>query len=105
MSNDLNNEAVDHDFITLTLKDDSELQCVVLGIFPVGDRDYVALLPEDAGEDGEVFIYRYKELENDEIDLENIEDDDEFEAVSEAFDEFMDSQEFDDLFEEEEDEE
>ena len=96
---------VDRDHITLTLDDDSELDCTVLGVFPVGDLDYIALLPVDAGEDGEVFIYRFKELENDEIDLENIEDDDEFERVSEAFDEFMDAQEFDDLFEDGEDEE
>lgn len=98
-------DEVDRSHITLTLEDDSEMECEVLGIFPVGDKEYVALLPEDAGEDGEVIIYRYTELENDEIQLDNIEDDEEFELVGEAFDEFMDSQEFDDLFGDEGEEE
>lgn len=100
--NDFLDEEVDRSHITLTLEDDSELECEVLGIFPVGDKEYIALLPEDAGEDGEVIIYRYTEFENDEIQLDNIEDDAEFELVGEAFDEFMASQEFDDLFEDEE---
>lgn len=104
--NDFMDEEVDRSHITLTLEDDSEMDCAVLGVFPAGGRDYIALLPEDAGEDGEVIIYRFTELENDEIQLDNIETDEEFEVVEEAFDEFMDEQEFDDLFgEEEEDEE
>ena len=101
---DLMNEEVDRSHITLTLEDDSEMDCEVLGIFPVGDKEYIALLPEDAGEDGEVIIYRYTELENDEIQLDNIEDDEEFELVGEAFNEFMDEQEFDDLFGDEDEE-
>jgi len=95
---DFMEEEVDRSHITLTLEDDSEMDCAVLGIFPVGDKEYIALLPEESGEDGEVIIYRYTELENDEIQLDNIEDDEEFELVGEAFDEFMDEQEFDDLF-------
>lgn len=97
-------EEVDRSHITLTLEDDSEMDCAVLGIFPVGDKEYIALLPEESGEDGEVIIYRYTELENDEIQLDNIEDDEEFELVGEAFDEFMDEQEFDDLFGDEDEE-
>lgn len=104
--NDFMDDELDRSHITLTLEDDSEMDCEVLGIFPVGDKEYIALLPEGAGEDGEVIIYRFTELENDEIQLDNIEDDAEFELVGEAFDEFMDEQEFDDLFgDEDEDEE
>lgn len=109
MSDNKPNEFMDDDLdrshITLTLEDDSEMDCEVLGIFPVGDKEYIALLPEGAGEDGEVIIYRFTELENDEIQLDNIEDDAEFELVGEAFDEFMDEQEFDDLFDEEDEDE
>lgn len=101
---DFMEEEVDRSHITLTLEDDSEMNCEVLGIFPVEGRNYIALLPEDAGEEGEVIIYRYTELENDEIQLDNIEDDEEFEKVGEAFDEFMDEQEFDDLFGDEDEE-
>ena len=31
--------------ITLTLDDDSELECAVVAIFPVCDQDYIAVLP------------------------------------------------------------
>lgn len=96
---------VDYDHITLTLDDDSEIVCINLGTFEVGNNVYIALLPEDADEDSEVFVYRYNEGEGDDFSLENIEDDEEFEAVSEAFDEFMDQLEFDEIFEEDEEEE
>ena len=81
------------DTITLTLDDDTELQCSILGVFDVEgieDKEYIALLPED---DETVLIYQYKELENDEIELLAIEDDDEFDKVSAAFDSLFDEEE------------
>ena len=97
----------DHMNVTLTLDDGTDLECEVLCIFPVGEKDYIALIPaeRDEEEDGEIFLYQFIEHENDEIELLNIEDDDEFEAVSDAFDELMDSEEFDDMFDDEFDEE
>ncbi|MDF2950870.1 MAG: hypothetical protein K0S18_453 [Anaerocolumna sp.] len=56
-------------------------------------------------EEGEIFLYQFIEHEDDEIELLNIDDDDEFEAVSDAFDELMDSEEFDDMLDEDEEEE
>ena len=66
--------------VTLTLDDGSEVECAVMAIFPVGKEGhlYIALLPltEDGeNEDGEIYLYRYTELEDDEIQLDNIEDD------------------------------
>jgi len=91
--------------VTLTLDDDTEVECEIVSIFPVGEKEYIALLPIEGNEaeDGEVFIYRYTESADGEPDLENIEDDDEYEAVADAFDELLDSEEFDEI-EEEEDE-
>ena len=93
------------DTVTLTLDDDTEVECEIVSIFPVGEKEYIALLPLDGdeAEDGEVFIYRYTESSDGEPNLENIEDDDEYEAVADAFDELLDSEEFDEI-EEEEDE-
>ena len=51
-------------------------------------------------EEGEVYLYRYSE-ENGQPELENIQDDDEYEIVSDAFDEFLDTQEYDQLVSEE----
>ena len=89
--------------VTLTLDDGTVLECAVLTIFPAGEFEYIALLPikEEKEEEGEVFLYRYKELEDGEIELLNIEDDDEYELVSDAFDELLDNAEFDEFFEDE----
>ncbi len=92
----------DRDTMTLSLEDGSELECIVLSVFPVNNRQYIALLPmnENGGvdEDAQVYLYRFQELENEEIEIENIEDDEEFELVSDYFDEMLDEEEFDELF-------
>lgn len=90
--------------VTLTLDDDTEVECVVLTIFEAGERDYIALLPVEGeeSEEGEVFLYRYAEDSDGNPSLENIEDDDEYEIVAEAFDELLDEQEYDELVGEDE---
>ena len=48
--------------VTLTLDDDSTVECAIVGIFDGGDKEYIALLPLDENgqnEDGEVYLYRY----------------------------------------------
>ena len=85
--------------VTLTLDDDTEVECVVLTIFTAGERDYIALLPMEGedSEEGEVYLYRYSETEDGTPVLDNIEDDDEYEIVADAFDEMLDDQEYDEL--------
>ena len=75
-----------------------------LGIFEAGDREYIALLPLDGreAEDGEVYLYRYVEDVNGTPDLENIESDEEYEIVADAFDELLDAEEYDELVGEDE---
>ena len=50
-------------------------------------------------EDGDVYLYRYAEVDG-EPTLDNIEDDDEYEAAADAFDEWLDEQEFEEMIEE-----
>lgn len=90
--------------VTLTLEDDTEVECVVLTIFRAGEHDYIALLPAEKAdsEEGDVFLYRYTETDDGEPSLDNIKDDDEYKLVSDAFDEFLDAQEFDELVGEDE---
>ena len=90
--------------VTLTLDDDTEVECVVLTIFTAGERDYIALLPMEGedSEEGKVYLYRYSETENGTPVLDNIEDDDEYEIVADAFDEMLDDQEYDELVGEDE---
>ena len=90
--------------VTLTLDDDTEVECVVLTIFTAGERDYIALLPMEGedSEEGEVYLNRYSETEDGTPVLDNIEDDDEYEIVADAFDEMLDDQEYDELVGEDE---
>lgn len=87
--------------MTLSFDDGAEIECAVIAVFPVGERNYIALLPfEDQGVDeDEVYIYRFIAAENaEDVQLEDIETDEEWEMVSDAFDELLDSEEFDELF-------
>ncbi len=103
------NDAVEDDgsdiLVTLTMDDDSEVECSILTIFELDDQDYIVLLPldenGDENEDGEVFIYRYLEDEDGNPSLENIEDEEEYEAVTDRFDELLDEAEWDALLEDE----
>lgn len=93
--------------VTLELDDGQSVTCAVITILTVGEKDYIALLPLDEnGEntEGEVWFYGYEEDENDpgaEPKLSYIENDEEYEIVADAFDEFLDDQEFDELIDEE----
>lgn len=99
----------DHDdmpTVTLTLDDDTVVECAVLTIYPCAGNQYIALLPlneNGENEDGEVFLYRFKEVDGNPT-LENIEDDEEYEAAADAFDEFLDNQEYDELVDADEEE-
>ena len=85
--------------VTLTLDNDEVVECAVLTTYEAGGNEYTALLPMDeAGEEatGDVYLYRYREV-NGEPTLENIDDDEEYEIAADAFDEWMDEQEFEEL--------
>ena len=88
--------------VTLTLDNDEVVECAVLTTYEAGGHEYIALLPlneNGESEDGDVYIYRYKEVDG-EPTLENIEDDEEYEIAADGFDEWMDEQEFEELIEE-----
>ena len=92
--------------VTIETDDGKTTECAVLTIFEVGDRDYIALMPiedlenEDEESEGTVWFYRYSENPddpNEEPELADIESDEEFEAVIDAFDEYLDDLEFDEM--------
>ncbi|WP_039856657.1 DUF1292 domain-containing protein [Peptoniphilus sp. oral taxon 386] len=78
-------EAEEFETIVLTLDDDSELECVILGIFDYEERSYIALLPANEEDGEEILIYDFKELENEEVELNVIEDEELFNKVSKEF--------------------
>ena len=93
--------------VELELEDGSNVVCSVITILEVEGKDYIVLLPLDEegnNEDGEVWFYRYSENPddpNEEPELGFIDSDEEYEAVADAFDEYLDSCEFDEIMEEE----
>lgn len=94
--------------VEIELTDGTVVNCAVITILTVDKKDYIVLLPlneNGENEDGEVWFYGYKENpddSNEEPELIYIEDDDEYEAVADAFDEFLDKNEFDELIDVEE---
>lgn len=102
-NNDVNDEEMT---VELELEDGALVNCAIITILTVEGKDYIALLPlneEGENEDGEVWFYGYSENPddpNEEPELEYIADDDEYEKVADAFDEYLDNCEFDELVDE-----
>ncbi len=104
MAEKTNNKPDENEEITVTLEleDGETVECAIVTIFDMNNQDYIVLLPVDEkgqSSEGEVWIYRYFEDpddENAEPRLEYIDDDDEYEAAIDAFDELLDSEEFGD---------
>ena len=66
--------------VTLSLDDGSEVECAILTIFELEEQNY-----------------RYFEDEEGNPSLENIEDDEEYEAVADRFDELLDEAAYEDM--------
>ncbi len=94
--------------VTLELDDGTSVTCAIVTILTVQEQDYIVLLPlEEDGEnhDGLVWFYRYHENDkdpNEEPELSYIDDDEEYAIVADAFDEYLDNAEFDELIDVEE---
>ena len=93
--------------VELELEDGTNVTCSVVTILEVEGQDYIGLLPlDDKGDnrDGEVWFYRYRENPddpNEEPELGYIDSDEEYERVADAFDEYLDECEFDELADDE----
>lgn len=92
--------------VELELEDGTVVNCGIVTILTVETKDYIVLLPlngDGTNDDGEVWFYRYSENPqdpNEEPALDYIDDDDEYEKVADAFDEYLDNCEFDEIIDE-----
>ena len=81
--------------------DEGSIECRILTIFEVDDQDYIALLPlDEKGNDnanGDVFLYGYAEDEQGLPSLRYIDDDEEYEAVADRYDELLDEAFYDSI--------
>ena len=88
--------------VELELEDGTVVNCAVITILTVAGKDYIALLPkgQENRDEQDVWFYGYSENPadpNEEPELIYIESDDEYEAVEDAFDEYLDECEFDEF--------
>ncbi len=90
--NNKNDDEMDIEMIDVTYEDGSTCTCEVIAKFDVNDITYAALLPADDDE-SDILVYRYSE-NGDDVDLDEISDEDEFNEVADALDEILDDLEF-----------
>ena len=91
--------------VSLELEDGSTLECEVIYIFEWNGDDYAALTPVDESIE-ELYFFGIQismEGEQPEITLLEIDDDEMLDAISDAFDEMLDEEEFGEDDDEEDD--
>lgn len=81
-----NEEMTEDMYMTLSFEDGNDEECLIIGVFEVNGKEYIALDPE---KEDDVYLYGYKEIGEDEFELYDIEDDAEFEAVAREFEAIM----------------
>ena len=80
------------------------MECSIITTYEIEDKEYIVLLPLDENgenEDGDVWIYRFVRdtTGGNDHEIINIEDDDEYEIAVDKFDEWLDTQEFNEVIE------
>lgn len=82
----------EHESITLEFDDGEVLDCPIIELFEIEGQEYIALLhPVEET----ALLYRFEDNEDGTIELTSIEDDEEYELVSETFISFMEEEEDD----------
>ena len=76
--------------ITLSFDDGKDVECEIIGIFDVEDKEYIVVAPNDDSDD--VYIYKYIEINDEEFELDDITDDEEFEKAAAEFDRLMEQE-------------
>lgn len=99
-----NEQLLETEVVTLTLDDNEEVECSIITTYEIEDKEYIVLLPLDENgenEDGDVWIYRFVRdtTAGNDHEIINIEDDDEYEIAVDKFDEWLDTQEFNEVIE------
>ncbi len=83
-------EEEEENYITLEFDDGETMECEILGIFEADGQEYMALAADD--ESGEVYLFRYREVDEEEFEILDIDDEGEFEKVSRVFQQIMEEE-------------
>ena len=86
--------------VTLTDEDGSDRDFYVDEIYEVGKQLYAALIPGDVDNVTEYYVFRIRDLGNDDFELEDIEDAEEYDAAADAYEEKLDARIWNETFRE-----
>ncbi len=95
----VDDEIIDPDdmFVTVELEDGTNQTFQIIKIFEVDGQDYIAVCPVEEEEEEVIYFYRHFEDEDGTPYVDNIESDEEFERITDRFDEILDEMEFDEM--------
>ena len=77
--------------VTLVDEDGKEKPFYVDEMYMVKDQMYAALIPGDVENVTEYYVFRVKDLGNDDFELEDIDDEEEYDAAADAYEECLDT--------------
>ncbi len=95
----VDDEIIDPDdmFLTVDLDDGTTETFQIIQIFEVNGQNYIAVCPLEQGEEEVVYFYRHYEDVDGNPFIDNIESDEEFDMVTDRFDELLDEMEFEEM--------
>lgn len=77
--------------VTLTDEDGKDRDFYVDEIYPVDDKLYAALIPGEVENVTEYYVFRAIDLGEDDFELEDIDDEEEYDAAADAYEEILDA--------------
>lgn len=86
--------------VTLTDEDGQERDFYVDEIYEMDEKLYAALIPADVENITEYYVFRIRDLGNDDFEMEDIADEEEYDAAADAYEERLDARAWNRAFEE-----
>lgn len=84
--------------VTLTDEDGQEKDFYVDEIYEVDGKTYAAVISGEEEEVTEYFVFRLKDLGNDDYEMEDITDEDEYDVAADAYEELLDTRAWNQIF-------
>ncbi len=85
--------------VTLTDEDGNEKDFYIDEIYEVDSRLYAAAIPAGVDNITEYYVFRIKDLGNDDFEMEDITDEEEYDAAADAYEECLDTRAWNMTFE------
>lgn len=77
--------------VTLTDESGNDVDFYVDEIYQVGEKLYAALIPGNVENVTEYYVFRLKDLGEDDFELEDIEEEEEYDIAADAYEEILDT--------------